>query len=389
MVLEGARPHDGPMTTETAPLPPFPDTRRRIRRSSTDRHLGGVAGGVGTYLGIDPLVVRIAFVIIGVLSLGLALSAYAAAWLLLGDEVEAEGPGLRWFREHGSDAGAIATLVVLVALSAIVIGSLNAVVHDGSADALPFAIGAGVVAYVVLQRRRTGATPADQTTTSLAATVAAPPDPATLARRSRHRAVRNTTVLAAAIVGAVSSTLWLSGAWDVAAWVVPALVLGVLTVGLALSPWSGWSWTLAALAVLTTPVLLFTLVPGATARGGVGTRSAHPVTVAEIAPIYRLGAGEQTVDLRDLVLEPATSATVRVAVGVGATEVLVPADAEVHVQGHLSAGTVLLDGNDVDIEGTDVRVDRVFPALTTTEQPATVRVLLDVGVGAADIRRMG
>lgn len=384
MVQRGARPHDGAMTTETAPLPPFPDTRRRIRRSSTDRHLGGVAGGLATYLGIDPLVVRIAFVIVGVLSLGLALSAYAAAWLLLGDEVEAEGPGLRWFREHGSDAGAIATLVVLVFLSAIVIGSLNAVVHDRSAEALPFAIGAGVVAYVILQRRRTSTPTSEPTRVGFV-----PPDPALLARRARHGAVRNTTVLAAAVVGSVSSALWLTGAWDVGAWVVPALVLGVLTVGLALSPWSGWSWSLAALVVLTTPILLFTLVPGATARGGVGTRLAHPATVADIAPAYRLGAGEQTVDLRDLAFEPGSSTTVRVAVGVGATEVLVPADAEVHVLGHISAGTVLLDGNDVDIEGTDVHVDRVFPAVAGTERAATVRVVLDVGIGAADIRREG
>lgn len=368
------------MTTDTAPLPPFPEARRRIRRSSTDRHLGGVAGGLASYLAIDPLIVRIAFVVLGVFSLGFALSAYGAAWLLLGDEVDAEGPGLRWFREHGSDAGAIASLVVLVFLGAIVFGSLDAVVHDGSVDALPFAIGAGVVAYVAVQRRRTDAAPGAPTTVAFALPAA---------DRARHRAVRNTTVLAAAVIGTIASALWATGAWSIDGWVVPALVLGVLAAGIALTPWSGWSWTLAALVVVTVPILIFGLVPGTSLRGGFGTRLARPATTGEIAPAYRLGAGTQTVDLRDVALAPGSTTTVRVALGVGASEVRVPAGASVRVVGHLSAGAVLLDGHDVDIEGSDLRVDRVFPASVDGEQVPTVRVLLDQGIGVTDIRRDG
>jgi len=45
-------------------------TTRRVYRSRTDRVLGGVAGGLGEYLGIDPVLMRIAFVALGIAGVG-------------------------------------------------------------------------------------------------------------------------------------------------------------------------------------------------------------------------------------------------------------------------------------------------------------------------------
>src|SRR5688572_27614472 len=50
-----------PPTGPTEPLTPPP---RRLTRSSEDRLIGGVAGGLGRYFGIDPIIVRIAFVVL-------------------------------------------------------------------------------------------------------------------------------------------------------------------------------------------------------------------------------------------------------------------------------------------------------------------------------------
>lgn len=39
-------------------------TQKRLYRSETDRMLGGVCGGLGEYLGMDPTLVRLIFVLL-------------------------------------------------------------------------------------------------------------------------------------------------------------------------------------------------------------------------------------------------------------------------------------------------------------------------------------
>src|SRR6266542_5969129 len=56
-----------------------------LRRRTTDRVLGGVAGGLGDYLNIDPLLIRIAFVGLMIFG-GAGLVLYVAAWLLIPTE---------------------------------------------------------------------------------------------------------------------------------------------------------------------------------------------------------------------------------------------------------------------------------------------------------------
>lgn len=63
---------------------------RRPRRSATDRKIAGVAGGLGRALGVDPVLIRVGFVVLMIFSLGVPL--YLLCWLLLpadGDEVSA------------------------------------------------------------------------------------------------------------------------------------------------------------------------------------------------------------------------------------------------------------------------------------------------------------
>lgn len=64
------------MATET------PATERRLTRSREDRLLGGVAGGVAMFLGIDPTLVRIGFVLLAVFG-GSGVVIYLAMWLLV------------------------------------------------------------------------------------------------------------------------------------------------------------------------------------------------------------------------------------------------------------------------------------------------------------------
>ena len=76
------------MTTTTAPhtsLDRFFDTLRRssIRRSTTDRSIGGVCAAVAAHLGISTKVTRIGAVVLALLGIG--VPAYLLAWLLLPD----------------------------------------------------------------------------------------------------------------------------------------------------------------------------------------------------------------------------------------------------------------------------------------------------------------
>jgi phage shock protein PspC (stress-responsive transcriptional regulator) len=68
--------------SSTSQLPEPDQTPRVLRRSTHHRILGGVAAGIAEYLGIDPAIVRIAFVVLAFLG-GSGLLLYAAGWLLI------------------------------------------------------------------------------------------------------------------------------------------------------------------------------------------------------------------------------------------------------------------------------------------------------------------
>ncbi len=84
------------MTTQLTPPPVTTDeeTRRSVllRRSKTDRVVGGVAGGLGRYLGIDPVILRIAFVLLAI-SGGSGVLLYLIAWIAIPEESEGDPVG--------------------------------------------------------------------------------------------------------------------------------------------------------------------------------------------------------------------------------------------------------------------------------------------------------
>ncbi len=55
--------------------------QKRYHLSQTDKKLGGVCGGLAEYFDVDPLLVRIAFIIL-FLGYGSGLLVYILLWLL-------------------------------------------------------------------------------------------------------------------------------------------------------------------------------------------------------------------------------------------------------------------------------------------------------------------
>jgi phage shock protein PspC (stress-responsive transcriptional regulator) len=66
---------------------------KKLMRSRTERVFLGVAGGLGAYFDIDPVLVRIFFVLIGLASLGQAALVYFLLALLMPEEPAAVAKG--------------------------------------------------------------------------------------------------------------------------------------------------------------------------------------------------------------------------------------------------------------------------------------------------------
>ncbi len=90
----GAMENVSPTTEHPTPPPGRPGPRvtreemkdlGRLRRSVTDRHIAGVAGGLARHLDIDPIIVRVALVV-AVFFGGAGLLAYIGAWILVPEE---------------------------------------------------------------------------------------------------------------------------------------------------------------------------------------------------------------------------------------------------------------------------------------------------------------
>jgi phage shock protein PspC (stress-responsive transcriptional regulator) len=65
---------------------PAPTPPRRLVRSSNDRWLSGVCGGVAQYTGVDANLIRLVVVLGTIFGFGSLLVAYVVAWILMPEE---------------------------------------------------------------------------------------------------------------------------------------------------------------------------------------------------------------------------------------------------------------------------------------------------------------
>jgi len=88
---------------------------RRLYRSKGDRMIAGVAGGLGTYFGVDPVWFRIAFAVLAVGG-GSGVLIYLVMWIVMqpepGDYEQPEGSPVRL-------TGAVVLGIALIAVGVI------------------------------------------------------------------------------------------------------------------------------------------------------------------------------------------------------------------------------------------------------------------------------
>jgi phage shock protein PspC (stress-responsive transcriptional regulator) len=362
----------GMLPPPTLPTPPSPLSHDHRWARSDDRIVLGVAGGLGRALAIDPLVIRIGFVVLGLFS-GVGILVYVAALALLADSPTSPAPST-----HRRIGGIIAALLAARWL------------FDGDAR-LP---GAGwVVALGLL-----GAAVAMWRGRAPSATLAAPStvevqtvgdggsttDPwvALSTKQPKPRPPRSPlgllTIGAATVIGAL---VWLAnesagnrGVW---AFGWATVVLGA---GLVVGTFAGRARWLIFPAIATT---IAALVAAALSFAGVGldhrSGDRNEFIGAEsttVAPRYRTGVG----DFELVVADYPRDLTTEIDVGVGNLTVVVPDNARVQVDARVGIGAIDLFGT------TRNGYRRVLRADNNTAGTTTITLKLRVGVGNIEVR---
>lgn len=104
-------------TPETATPEP-----RLLRRTRDDKVIAGVCGGLGRYLGVDPVLLRIAFVVLAVAGGG-GILIYVVAWILIPEEREGETLGT--VKPAGQEVTRLIVGGALIAIGTILLLNLS------------------------------------------------------------------------------------------------------------------------------------------------------------------------------------------------------------------------------------------------------------------------
>ncbi|MDQ4148908.1 MAG: PspC domain-containing protein, partial [Actinomycetota bacterium] len=95
--------------------------RPLLVRTSEGRWVAGVAGGLGRYLNVDPVAIRVGFVLLSFVG-GIGVVAYIAAWLLIPEEGEPKSVAESLLdRARGSSLWTVALIVAAFFLALMLI----------------------------------------------------------------------------------------------------------------------------------------------------------------------------------------------------------------------------------------------------------------------------
>ena len=406
------------------------DTRRRpLCRSSTDKVVAGVAGGIGAYFGIDSVIVRIAFIVLTFLG-GAGPFLYLIGWLALPreDSPSVVANALRGDSPHRLRSLAAVVLIGLgLLITANVSGALFGVFVDvwSIAPYLALILIAAGVALVLWpgSAGRPKPTPARPPAPAASAPGSPPPSsayaagaptpptaagpewsavspagppppsraPVSPAERRRERSpVSLLTVAALFVYTGASVMLDRLDAVEMDAGAFFAIALAITGVGLFASAFARPARGLILLGVmLSAPLLLFV---GADVRWGTGIGEARVrvTDVEELEDEYRHGIGQMIVDLRDLDPDRSDHA-VDLSLGIGELRVYVPEDITTIADIKVGTGNISVwyDHSASDHSWTQsdngIGISRKTSLPVRGESEGELHLNLEVGVGEAKV----
>jgi phage shock protein PspC (stress-responsive transcriptional regulator) len=398
----------------------------RLRRSTTDRKIAGVAGGLGRHLNIDPTLLRVLFVVL-VFFGGAGLLLYGAAWLIIPEE--------------GSDEATISTSPATRNTVLIVVGVLAALLLIGDSWGgfgfpWPLAIIALVVVLFMVNRDRddrpqagpppggTGPEDAqssspgwvgDTTGTAYTApahtapaytapssvetgydTPAGPPSgPASWApaytnppaprppKRDRGPKLFGITLAFVALALGVLGLADVSGVPVVDA-AYPALALAVIGVMLVWGAFAGRPGGLIFLGIIAALALAVTSAAGEYGWDEPDRRTFTPLSAAGIPQSYTFFAGSTTVDLTRVAdLEDLDGRTLDVRGEAGEIRVIVPEGLDVDVDARIAVGGEI----EVDGDRDDGRSPELATSIDGGDDAPDLTLDLDLTVGSIDVQQ--
>jgi phage shock protein PspC (stress-responsive transcriptional regulator) len=338
--------------------PERPAPPRRLTRSRSDRVVSGVAGGIARHYRLDPTVVRIAFVA-GVILWGAGAVLYLAAYMLMPQEGEETAFADRASSSVAALTGRNRTLAAIGVVVLVLVGGpiVLALGFGAAGIAVPFGIvilaGLGA-AWLVTGRKPAGG------------------DPGQIAKL---------TLLGLGVIGVLF--VFAAGSfWGAAAGGDTVIAALVIAAGLALVV-SAFArparWLILPALALAIPAA-FVAAAGIDLDGGVGEKRYRPATLEDVRGDYEIGAGELTLDLRDVDYPVEGEWRVNVEVGMGAAKVLVPEDVCVTTTAELGMGGVEVferDGGGIDVDWED--------AQTPPSGTPRLTINADIGLGALQV----
>ena len=387
------------------------------RAHGQDRVIGGVAGGIADYFGVDPLLVRLAFAGFSLLGGG-GIVLYVLGWIFIPERGEGEVVGRARRVDSAKYLGigliAIATLILVDGIgwgdggfgpfehlffATILVGLGVFLLRSSDSESAPAhpppppppvhsyapaAPSAGVTTTPYSATATTGQTQPIPSSTYAASPIGYEVPEKKAKRRERSQLGLLTLAAVLLITGAAA----LLNNLDVTSFdggQLSALALTVLGIGLIVGAWWGRARWLIWIGVLMFPfVAFFSLVDLSMVSidGEVGEINLRPVDQIEVAGGYELLAGEALIDLRDFEFSPGEDARLSIDMAVGETTVRVPRDVYVDADLSLQAGEVVF----FDSRHTGQGV-RVVDTDGDPESDARLVLEVDGALGAVSVER--
>ena len=388
-----------------------------LRRSPTDKHVAGVAGGIAHFFDIDPVVVRVAFVVLAFFG-GAGLILYLGVWIFTPMEDDPRVPFSMDVRSR-----ALALYIVIGLAVVVLLGTTFGNLH---APWFVWVIAAGAllllwrerqwrrVPYVRMRRGWVEDEPAAPVAEDVAPEPVAEPEPpvtppadgGTATYVAPPRATTSVTfesfplpqpkprrpgpilfwftLAVIALAEGVLGTIDVAGAHVIGP-AYAATAVGITAVMLVVGAFWGRPGGLILVGLVASFCLLVsTTLHEAGWDGQADDIRIAPTSTAALQPSYAMTTGELKIDLRGLTDMPSLDGhSLDLDGHIGHIEVLLPAGvgadvvAEVHGPGHVQVG-------DDDHGGIDTTVDTTLPA--TSGYP-TIHITADLSVGEIEIHR--
>ena len=349
-----------------------------------------MASGIADRLGVGPVWIRLAFVVLS-FGAGAGLLLYGALWWLLPrDDMPTSGAEefVRKFPRAPAWAGRLVLLGGIAVLATQIAQN-----GDGRGWSPPLVLGVILVAFGVALFRH-DLVHSEGTDENVPRPVVPMPSeevvpPSTAipapsrARRSRERSRLGVLTAGSAMI-AVSVAVLLDGLGAITLDVgrFPALALVVLGFGLLVGAWWGRARGAIVLGVLVLPVAFVLSLIHLPFGEEIASRTLYPRHADPFPDSQRLLAGDLSLDLTRADLGGSFH-SLRIELGAGAVQLIVPRDVTVHLVAEVGMGGLRVTGY-ADRLGVDLSRDITLPG---TPGGGKVTIRVDQGIGSLDVYR--